>query len=351
MSYRMHGSERSGARGVWRIVGSLITLIVIAVGIIGFMMWRDYQSGLKPVGGSGTTAVTIEQGESVPNIAAKLKAAGLIRSTRSFEYYARFHKASQYLQAGEYEISPSQGVADIITQLTHGKVATSLVTILPGQRLDQIRKSLIEQGFSESDVDAALQPTQYENNPLFAGKPAGASLEGYLYPDSYQRTAQTKVADIIDQSIARLQKELTPSVRQGLEKQGLTTYQGITLASVVEGEVSNQSERAQAAQVFLKRIREGMPLGSDVTVFYGSVMAGKGRDITYDSPYNSRLHTGLPPTPVSNISVSSLQAVANPASTDWLYFVSGDDGITRFSRTLAEHEALTAKYCHELCLQ
>jgi UPF0755 protein len=257
--------------------------------------------------------------------------------------------AQEDLQAGTYSLSASQSVQDIVGQLTHGKVSTELVTILPGQRLDQIEQSLINDGFSEAEVKAALQPAQYEGSAALVDKPVGASLEGYLYPDSFQRTGGTKVSDIIQESINEMQKHLTPDIRAAFAKEGLSTYQGIILASVVEQEVSNQSDRAQAAQVFLKRLNVGMPFGSDVTAMYGSRQAGQGTSLSYDTPYNTLLHTGFPPTPISNVSNSSLQAVAHPASTDWLYFVAGDDGTTHFSRTIEEHQSLTQQYCHKLC--
>ncbi len=349
MAYRAHGYGKTTKQIIRKWLVGFLALLVVAALIAGFLFWRDYRAGLRPVGGSGTVSVTVESGDSVKSIATDLKQNGLIRNVRAFEYYARFHKVSRYLQAGTYEISPAQSVPDIITQLTHGKVATSLVTILPGQRLDKIRGSLINQGFSEAEVDAALQPGQYEKTAIFSTKPAGANLEGYLYPDSFQRTAKTTAKDIVEQSIVQLQKQLTPQVTAGFKRQNLTLYQGLIVASIVEQEVTNQSDRAQAAQVFLKRLSVGMPLGSDVTAYYGSVLAGKGKDVTYDTPYNTRIHTGLPPTPISNVSKSSLDAVANPAQTDWLFFVTGDDGTTHFSKTVAEHEALAAKYCHKLC--
>lgn len=348
MKYRVHRpntKQRGWLR--WAFI-AVLGLAVVAL-IAGAVLWRTYNEGLKPVGGSGTTSITIEQGESVPAIATKLKSAGLIRSETVFVYYARFHNASQYLQAGTYDFSPSQGVPEIVAKLTHGKVATSLVTILPGQRLDQIRQSLIDQGFSEADVDAALEPTQYESSSIFAGKPAGNNLEGYLYPDSFQKTANTDVKTIVQQSLAELQKNLTPDILNGFKKQGLNTYQGLIIASIVTKEVTNQADRAQAAQVFIKRLQQGIPLGSDVTAYYGSERAGVGKDVTYDTPYNTRIHAGLPPTPISNVEVSALRAVANPASTDWLFFVTGDDGTTHFSKTVEEHEALAAKYCFKLC--
>jgi UPF0755 protein len=146
-----------------------------------------------------------------------------------------------------------------------------------------------------------------------------------------------------------MQLRLTPEIRQAFSSQGLTVHQGVILASIVELEVSAAPDRAQAAQVFMKRYKSNMPLGSDVTAFHGAIIAGKEPSIGYDSPYNTRLRTGLPAGPVSNVTESSLQAVANPAQTDWLYFVSGDDGKNYFSKTLQEHEELTKKHCTKLC--
>lgn len=347
MMYRQGQAIRSPwFRRVLLSVGVLFLVLVL----ITLLIWRFYAENLKPVS-SNTTAqsVTVEQGSTPKGIASLLHSKGLIRNAWTFEAYVRSNGVGEDLQAGTYSLSPSQSVQDIVSQLTHGKVTTELVTVLPGQRLDQIRSSLINSGFSEADVDAALSPSAYENNAALVDKPLGNSLEGYLYPDSFQRTGNTNVSTIVQESIAEMQKHLTPSIRAAFAAHGLSTYQGIILASIVEQEVSHQSDRAQAAQVFLKRLSIGMPLGSDVTAMYGSRLAGQGTSLAYDSSYNTRLHTGLPPTPISNVSDSSLKAVANPASTDWLYFVAGDDGVTHFSKTLQEHEALTAQYCHKLC--
>lgn len=348
MKYRIHKTTK---RLKWPklLLTTLAALLAVVVVIAG-VLWYSYQNGLKPVGGSSqAVSITVSAGATPKTIASELKKSHLIRSTWVFEYYARSRHASQYLQAGTYEFSASQSVQAIVAQLTHGKIATSLITILPGQRLDQIRQSLINQGFSADSVDSALEPTQYENNAMFAGKPVGSNLEGYLYPDSFQRTTDTSAKDIVEQSLTEFQKHLTSDIIAGFSAHGLTTYQGIIIASIVEQEAVKQSDRSQAAQVFLKRIQQNMPLGSDVTAFYGSILAGAGKSVTYDTPYNTRIHTGLPPTPISNVSDSSLTAVAHPSNTDWLYFVAGDDGTVYFSKTQAEHEALTAKYCKILC--
>jgi UPF0755 protein len=203
-----------------------------------------------------------------------------------------------------------------------------LVTIIPGQRLDEIRTTLLNYGFSEADVDEALNPATYAGHSALDDKPAGASLEGYTYPDSYQKTAATKPSQIIANALEEMEHYLSPGLRAAFAQQGLSTYEAIVLASVLEEEVPGP-DRPQAAQVFLKRLREGMRLESDATKHY----------------FNSYEKYGLPPTPVSNATVISLEAVAHPADTDWLYFVSGDDGTTHFSRTLAEHEAAVRQYC------
>lgn len=325
-------------------------ILLLALVVATLAVWHYYEQNLRPLNPTGATQeITIESGASPTQIADELHSRGLIRNAWTFEAYVRHEGAAGDLQAGTYSLSPAQSVPAMVSQLTHGKVTTHLVTILPGQRLDQIRRGLINDGFTEGDVDAALQPGNYEGNAALVDKPTGNSLEGYLYPDSFQRTGSTSVATIIQESIAEMQAHLTPDLRAAFAREGLSTYQAIILASVVTQEVNTPSDRAQAAQVFLKRIGLGMPLGSDVTAMYGSRLAGQGTSLSYDSPYNTLIHTGLPPTPISNVDNSSLQAVAHPANTDWLYFVTGDDGVTHFSHTIQEHQALTAQYCHKLC--
>jgi UPF0755 protein len=120
---------------------------------------------------------------------------------------------------------------------------------------------------------------------------------------------------------------------------------------MVGQEVSNPSDQTQVAQVFLTRLHDNMDLGSDVTADYGAILAGQLPSVNYDSPYNTRLHPGLPPTPISNVNAQELNAAAHPASTSWLYFVAGDDGKTYFSQTLQQQQANVAEYCHKLCSQ
>ncbi len=329
------------------IFGVIILLIFTSV-----IVRKTYIENIKPVSGDTTTqVVTIKSGSTTSDIASALKSKGVIRSDWAFEWYVRNHNLRDELKAGTYLFSPSQGVSEIVNQLVDGKVATNLVVILPAKRLDQIRTSLIKDGFSESEVDNALRADNYKDHPALRDKPAGASLEGFLYPESFQRTAETTASEIVKMSLDEMNSHLTSEIREGFSRQGLSTYQGIIIASIVEQEVSDKNplDRAQVAQVFLKRYKQGMALGSDPTAFYGAAIANQPKNLNFDSPYNTRMYPGLPPGPIGNVSESAMKAVAFPAGTEWLYFVSGDDGKTYFSKTLKEHEALTRDHCKENC--
>ncbi len=331
---------------IWILLG-----LVIAIALIIFTIFHVYHENLKPLSNVETVhIVTIPNGASVKKIATTLKNEGVIKSDWAFQWYVSSKEARDKLQAGTYALRPSQNVQEVVYIMTQGKVATALVTIPPGRRIDEVRSILINNGFSAADVDKALNPDLYHGHPALVDLPSGStSLEGYIYPESIQKDAATTPQDFITKYLDEMQKRLTPEIRNGIAAQGLNVYQGITLASIIEKEVSKPEDRPVVAQVFLTRLRQDMVLGSDVTAFYGSILADKAPSVTYDSPYNTHLYKGLPPGPISNVSQNSLEAVAHPASTDWLYFVSGDDGNTYFSHTLEEHQANVQKYCKKLC--
>lgn len=326
---------------------ALIVVFAILAALVAsvFYIRSQYYENLKPVSELQTSKlVTVESGQTARDIAATLKESGLIKETWAFEWYVRNNNLRDKLQAGAYYISPSQGVEEIVTILTKGRTATDLVTILPGKRVDQVRQSLVNAGFDPDEVELALDPSIYASHPALVDKPAPASLEGYIYPESFQKSPDTKPQVVITAALDEMQKHLTPQIRAGFVKQGLTVHQGVILASVVEKEVGKTDDRPIVGQVFLKRLRTNIALESDATTSYGAILNGDTPSHDYDSPYNTYLYPGLMPGPISNVSETSLKAVAFPADTDYLFFVAGNDCTTRFSKTLKEHEAYIAAH-------
>jgi UPF0755 protein len=309
----------------WFIIIAVIGLLLLIGGVI--FARNYYNSNLKPVSSQQSLIeVEIEPGQTLPEISKQLKAKKLIRNQQVFEQYVRNNGAAEDIKAGTYELSPSYGVPEIVSVLTQGKIVSKLVTILPGARIDQVEKMLTSAGYSEAVVKDALNPANYVDHPALVDKPADASLEGYLYPESFERTSSTTAKQIVTASLDEMQKRLTPEIRQAFTAQGLTSHRAIILASIVENEVSKPEERQQAAQVFLKRLKTGMMLQSNATD-------------NLPPEYDTYTIAGLPPGPISNVTQSTLEAVAYPAQTDYLYFVSGKDCVTRFGATLEQHEA------------
>lgn len=338
--------KRPNSKKTWLITMALVAVLLIG-GVVVLRGW--YSRNLQPVSSSlEKKYFTVSPGDTRAIIAKGLERAGLIRNAKAFENYVRSHQISN-LQAGTYILSPSMDVPEIVKKISSGDVAKNLLTILPAKRLDQVKKSFVTAGYTEAQVDYALQPELYADLPLLASLPPGASLEGYLYPDSFQKQSNTPAEDIIRQSLEEMQKYLTADVVSGLGAQGLSVHQGMIFASIVEQETSDPRDQPTVAQVFLTRYKQGIMLGSDVTAFYASALAGQEPSVFIESPYNTRIHAGLPPGPIGNFTASAIRAVAKPATTDYLFFVAGDDGTLHFTRTVEEHDEAVRKYCHEAC--
>ncbi len=330
---------------------ALFLLLVVGGGLL--YINNAYLRNLAPVSNSTKTQYfSVEPGATASQIARNLESAGLIKSASAFEFYVREQNVRDKLQAGTYILSPDMGTKKIVTKLTGGEIARGLLTILPGKRLDQIKAAFLESGYDQAAVDAAFVADQYRDHPALQSLPAGASLEGYLYPDSYERLVTTVPSTIIRASLDELQRYLTPDLVAAFSAQGLNVYQALTVTSIIDQEVSKIEDKPVVAQVFMRRLREGIPLGADPTSRYASLLAGLNEtDYSLNSPYNTRVVVGLPPSPIGNVTIKGLQALAKPANTNYLFFVAGDDGTTHFSFTQAEHEALTKKYCTKLCVQ
>ncbi len=335
------------------ILGLIVVLAIVAV------VWFRYE--LSPVSNNSqqVIAVDIKSGLSSQQIADLLQQKKVIRSSLAFRIYSRLSRARDNLQAGSYLLKPSESIPQIVIHLEKGDVKRLKITFGGGSTLAIDQKVLAEAGFSQADIDAAFA-ADYSDIPIMASKPATASLEGYLYNDTYYFSTGVTAQTVVRTAIERLNQVVNDdNLAPGFTKHGLNMYQAITLASVVQAEENNPIYQPIVAQVFYNRLNAGMTLGSDVTALYGARQAGvplptdnisaASIAVGYDTPYNTRIHTGLPVGPVGNPGESALKAVANPTPTDALFFLSGDDNKLYTATTEAQHEQNRLDYCKIKC--
>lgn len=338
--------KRSPKKWLLWVIGGVLAAIVLFVGLA--IAW--YVAALQPVNSTQTekTSVQIVEGSSPGEIGQLLQDKGLIRSGLAFEVYIRLEGVRSKLQAGTYSLAPSESTQEIVTHLTSGNTDMVTVTFLPGATLAENKQVLLAAGFSEDEVDTALTKTY--DSPLFASKPAGSDLEGYIYGETYTFNASVTVEEILEKTFAEFWRVIEQNnIVAGFEVQGLNLFEGITLASIVQREDANPDHQAQIAQVFYQRLKLEMTLGSDVTYYYGAKKLGVAPSSDLDTPYNTRLYPGLPPGPISSPGVSALIATAAPAEGDYLFFISGDDDILYMAHTNEEHEVNVQQHCQTKC--
>jgi len=338
----------------------IIIASILALGIIiASALWVYYQIQLSPADKNNTSKIEIDIAPATTpkGIAALLKDKGVIRDEQAFLWYTRLDGSQNNLQAGSYRLSPSETTPQIVDHLVQGIVDTFSITFYPGatlvdnktkveNRID-VTSVLLKAGYSQAEITAGLTKTY--DHPLLKDKPATADLEGYIFGETYQFNSGMTVEGILTRTFDEFYKYVVQdNLVAAYKEKGLSLYQGITLASIIQRE-SGGDDKAQIAQVFYTRLADKMPLGSDVTYQYIADKEGGVRDPNYNSPYNTRRYTGLPPGPIAVPGLTSLRAVAMPAAGNYVYFLSGDDNVTYFGRTLNEHEANIANHCKVKC--
>jgi UPF0755 protein len=334
-------------RRVW-VVSALSALVIIIAATL--LVW--YNIGLSAKGGSlgQLVVVKVPAGSTPTDIGRILQEEAVIRDALVFDIYTRLSGTKDNLQAGTYRLSPAETVQQIVGHLVNGNVDEFSITFLPGATLAENRKVLINAGYSVTEVDTALAATY--DSPLFAGKPASSDLEGYIYGETYNFNSGATVSEILQRTFTEYEAVVAKNnLVEGYKKQGLSLFEGITLASIIQREVNGIVDQRQVAQVFYTRLASGMQLGSDVTYMYAAKKLGVVATPSLDSPYNTRNRVGLPPGPIAVPGLSALQAAATPASGTYVYFLSGDDDLTYFARTNAEHEANIVAHCKVKCSQ
>lgn len=331
----------------------IVISLAAATGAIMLGAYGWYRLQLRPVDKHEAVPIsfTVEAGEGSRRTASRLEAAGLIRSDSAFMVFITIHGLRSKLQAGVYSFNPSQSALEIGRKMAAGEVDQARLTIPEGFTIKQIVSQAVKQGFDEDDLKAAMKADYTQ--PVLNDRPAGAGLEGYLFPDTYQVSPNTSAISLVNMMIDNFNSKVTQALRAELAAKSLNLHQAVTLASIVEKEAGRDEDRSQIAQVFLLRLKIGMKLDSDVTVQYGEGIEVKDQLATAqaiknsNSPYNTYKNAGLPPGPIGNPGLAALEAVARPAAGDYLYFVADKNGITHFSRTAVEHENNVHKYLRQ----
>lgn len=346
-------SRKSRKLRVFMII--LSTIVLVAVMIFGGL-YSWYQSQLSPVTADTTKHVrlTIKPGMTPAEIANLLEKSSVIRSSLAFTIYTKLSGTENNLKAGAYDLHPSRSTPAIVDHLVEGKSDTFRVTFLPGDTVANGKKVLLSLDFTQAQIDSAFSKDY--TSPLFDGKPAGMGLEGYLYGETIEFRSDSSVSDVLQRFFDEFEKfVIDNNLVSAFKKQGLNLYQGITLASIVQRETAGDgsgqatNDQRQVARVFLNRMKAGMNLGSDVTYQYAAKIMGVQPDPKLDSPYNTRIHAGLPPGPIATPGNSSLLAVANPGKNNYLFFLSGDDEKMHYATTDEQHQQNVADFCHTKC--
>jgi UPF0755 protein len=306
-----------------------------------------WSTGGEPVSPrSGRILVQVPEGASLAGVAERLQRLGIIRSALYLRLYADETGSAAAIQAGVYLLSGARSAPEVLHQLVTGDVATRKLTIPEGFTVSDIAFLLQERGIAQ--VAAFIAAARNFPNPFIPDSvTVRYRLEGYAFPSTYEIPYGTSPADVADILFAQWEREFTPAMREQAAKEHLSVNQVMTLASLVEREAKLERERPIIAAVFLNRLRLGMPMQSDPTVAYalrrplGEVTI---KDEHYASPYNTYYAKGLPPGPICNPGLPSIEAVLQPAKVGYLYFYGLPNGRHIFSYTYSQQ--LAAERAH-----
>lgn len=333
----------------------ITNLLLVGTLILGLMVW--YQTALR-AHSKNTAAenLTIKSGAKTTAIIDDLKKKKLIRSPLAVKIYLYIHSDTK-LQAGTYQFNPNTSTRQILSILSQGEVANQEITFLfrEGLTSREMQAELTKQGYLSDDSFLTLATTPIKDLPsslkqfsFISSLPASANLEGYLFPDTYRVYRDFSAEDLVGKMLANFERKLTPDLRQALSQSGHSLEEIITMASLVEKEVQTVEDMKIVSGIFWDRIKIGQALQSCASLAY--ILGVHKVQYSYEdtqvkSPYNTYLHAGLPPGPISNPGLKAITAALYPTQTDYNYFLSKPDtGETVFSRTLEEHNQAKARY-------
>ena len=324
-----------------RLRGLLLVLLLLT-GAAGALAWLALTPA--PALEAGPLVIEIPAHDGLVHIADRLAQAGVIRSRPAFLGLVVVRGSMRRLKAGEYEIPRDASMLDVLDLLESGRVRQHVVLHPEGATVSELARALETERLATADDVVKAAAGDKLRHALGV---EGPSLEGYLFPDTYQFVRGMSVDEMLTRMVQRMRAKLTPEVQARAKERGLSVHQLLTLASIIEREAVDPSEQKLISAVFWNRLRLDMPLQADPTVQYA--MAKERRaltraDLASDHPYNTYVHRGLPPGPIASPGVRAIEAALDPAPVKYLYFVARDDRRHSFSTTVAEHNAAVARY-------
>lgn len=322
-------------------------LILAALIILFFVSWFSFYFNYPNTDSGEEVIFEVKKGDTASGIAQKLKEKGVIRKKAIFILGYKLFFSPQSLKAGEYVIRFPQSTKEILGLLTEGHVMLHPITIPEGLTRQEIALHL--QTAASINYEDFLKATD-RTDPIRDIDPKASNLEGYLFPETYHFSKDFGAEDIVAAMISQFRAVFGKEWQERVEEMGMTVREIVILATLIEKETSRPEERPVVSSVFHNRLKKGMKLDCDPTIIYVLKQEGRftnrlrSKDLRYDSPYNTYLYPGLPPGPIANPGKESLRAALYPAETDYLYFVSRNDGSHHFSKTFREHQNAVIKY-------
>lgn len=344
----------STRRRQFLVIGSIAFLAIAIVGVTWQVVTGFLNSGEN--GQPRQVEFVIQPDESVDSIATRLYSAGLVRSPAYFRFRVRLTNAAPQIFAGRYRLNTGMSTSQIINTITSREAAVAqevTVRFIEGWRTEQFAEALVAAKLVpsvEAFMTATEDPKWNDTFSFLHTRPSGVALEGYLFPETYNFRQDATVDEIIQTLLRTFEERAAPQLLAAADARGMTLHQLVTVASIVEREAALPQERATIASVYYNRLAIPMPLQADPTVQYQIGTSGNwwptltASDLQQDGRYNTYLNPGLPPGPISNPGLASIEAALNPAQTDFLYFVAKGDGSHAFARTLQEQEQNVRRY-------
>jgi UPF0755 protein len=319
-----------------RVLSALLLATALAI-VAGIWFWRQLHVAVAlPAGGA---IVSITPGEPFGSVCKHLEESGIVQHAWVLHWWGRWTGEDRLVRSGDYRFSTAISPIDVLQTLRSPGAALNRVTIPEGRTVAAVANLLERAGLGGADEFLCIAA-----EPAFLGAldlPA-SGLEGYLFPDTYDFAWTTAPDEILRLMVQRFREQTQP-LQAKLTASGLTEAEMVTLASIIESETSSAEERRLISGVFHNRLRIGMRLQADPTAVYErGILVPTAEDLKIDSPYNTYIHTGLPPGPICNPGLASLEAAVEPAAVPYYYFVANNDGRHTFTRTLEEHNRAVA---------